>query len=235
MASISQPNPGSRRVAAWIYTVINPLIDALRREDRLLQQRNLSWRYHSQRFEYILPVREYIGPNVMPNLEDFTADNPAFDHKFELHNQRVAAAEELATAFYEMLIAAPIFNQKVNEAFKKYEPKVTSTQNYASIESIKEHLPKFVAENLINNAHELPAHYTIHSFWKTFANDFQRYISEFEGFKGRQSFIKLNQAADALKETSSSLLHDLEAHRQILCREFDVPAAQPPTVRNPAA
>jgi hypothetical protein len=235
MTSISQPKSGSRRVAEWIYTVINPLIDALRREIGLLQERNLSWRYHSQRFEYIRLVREYIEPDAMPNLEDFLADNPAFDQKFESHDRNVATAEMRATAFYKMLIAAPIFDKDVNKAFQKYESTITPIQHDApSLESIKAHLPKFVAENLINNAHELPAHYTIHSFWKTFADDFQKYLSEFEDYKGRESFRKVAQAADALKETSLNLLRDLESQRLTLCREFDVPAARPPvTVRGP--
>jgi hypothetical protein len=235
MTSIPQPNPGSRRVAAWIYTVINPLIAALRREIHFLENRNLSWRYHSQRFEYIRPVREYIEPDVMPNHEDFLTDNSAFVQKFDSHDRNVETAEERAAAFYKMLLAAEIFKKDVNEKFQKYESKIVSAQpNAPSLESIKEHLPKFVAENLINNAQELPAHYTIHSFWKAFANDFQKYLSEFDAYKGRKLFLELTRAADVLKETSLNLLHDLESQRHTFCREFDVPAAQPATVRHSA-
>ena len=148
--------------------------------------------------------------------------------KIELHDRGVGSAEERATAFYEMLLAAPIFNKEVNEAFGKYETTIRGTHPLSqSIESIKEQLPKLVAENLINNARELPPHYTIHSFWKSFASDFQKYLSEFEGYKGRQSFRELEHATAALIESSSRLLRDFESRRQTLCREFDIPAAQP--------
>ena len=167
----------------------------------------------------------------MPNLEDFLSENPDFVQKIELHDRSIGSAEERATAFYAMLLAAPIFNKDVNEAFGKYETNIMGNQPLAqSIESIKEQLPKFVAENLINNARELPAHYTIHSFWKRFVSEFQKYLLEFEGYKGRQSFRELEQATAALVESSSNLLRDLESRRQTLCREFDIPAAPPVSV-----
>jgi hypothetical protein len=235
MSSISNPAPGSRRVAAWIYTAINPLIDALRRELHLLQQRNLSWRYHSQRLEYIRPVRDYIEPTAMPNLEDFLADNSAFEEKFGLHDRNVANAEQRATNFYKILSTAAIFNKEVDEAFKRYESNISSAGLFIpSLESIREQLPKFVAENLINNISELPAHYTIHRFWKDFAGSFQKYLSEFDVYKERQSFRELNQAIDALKEVSSTLLNDLQSLRHSLCREFDIPAAPLVPVRSSA-
>lgn len=232
MTSLSHPNRGTRRVEAWVYTVINPLIDDVRREIRFLQERNLTWRYHSQRLEYIRPVQEYIEPEMLPNLEDFLEENPAFVQKFEAHDKSVKDAESRAMAFYKIVMNAAIFHKNVTEALQKYESKAASTQPYApSIESIKEHLPQFVAENLINNARELPAHYTIHSFWKNFGDEFREFILKFEGYKERKSFHDVEQAADALKEISSNLLNDLKSQRQTLCREFDIPAAPPATVR----
>ena len=199
----------------------------------MLEHGNLSWRYHSQRSEYIRRVKDYIEPDAWPNFEDFIADNSDFAEKFELHDKNVTVAEDRATTFYRRLLAAPIFNKEVNEAFHTYEAKIVSTQPLVqSIGSIKDHLPKFVAENLINNARELPAHYTIHNFWKNFSNEFQKYISEFEGYKGRQSFRQIEEAKHALKEVCSNLLRDLELRRQTLCREFDVPAAPMPAPRS---
>jgi hypothetical protein len=126
------------------------------------------------------------------------------------------------------LLAAKIFNNDVDKAFQQYASISDAANPSApSIESIREHLPKFVAENLINNTSELPSHYTIHAFWKEFGHKFREKVSEFEAYKERQSFLALKNAGDALKQVSSNLLTDLQSQRQTLCREFDVPAARP--------
>jgi hypothetical protein len=36
---------GSRRVGAWVYSVINPLIEALKVEKSFLKDKNWTWRY----------------------------------------------------------------------------------------------------------------------------------------------------------------------------------------------
>ncbi|MGH9432455.1 MAG: hypothetical protein ACRD3T_13020, partial [Terriglobia bacterium] len=61
------PPPHSKRVEAWIYTVVNPLIESLRREAFLFEKGNLSWRWYSRRCEYIRPVVEYIDYEHRPN------------------------------------------------------------------------------------------------------------------------------------------------------------------------
>jgi hypothetical protein len=222
----------SRRVAAWIYTIINPIIDALRSEAELLGKGDLTWRCYSKRFEHIRPIREYIDPHYRPNFEDFLADNSEFAAKFENHDSTVSAAEEQARRFYEIIVASPIFIEQVKRNAQEYKSKVDPSNPYMpSLEPMGDDLPKYVAENLINSVGTLPQHYTIHRFWELFGQELR---SEFEPYKGRQSFRALEEAVGKLRTASIALQADLERYRLHLCREFDLPAAQPVTPGRPA-
>lgn len=231
----TKPGRHSRRVAAWIYTVINPIIDAIRSETELLGKGDLTWRSHSKRFEHIRPVRQYIDAHYLPNFEDFLADNPEFAGRFETHDNGVSAAEEQARRFYEIITASPIFIEQVKRTAQEYESKVDPSSPYTpSLQPMADDLPKYVAENLINTAGALPQHYTIHKFWELYGQEFRSHISDFETYKDRQSFKALEQAVRKLSTVSTALRGDLEKYRLHLCRKFDLPAAQPVVPQGPA-
>jgi hypothetical protein len=71
---VAAPPQHSKRVEAWVYAVLNPLIENLGREIFLLSKGNLSWRFYSRKCEYIHPTSDYIGISQRPNYEDFIAD-----------------------------------------------------------------------------------------------------------------------------------------------------------------
>src|SRR5258708_39504176 len=88
-----KPGRGSERVKAWVYTILNPVIDSLRRETDLLKSGNLSWRAHSRRLEYIRPLSELIDANQQPHLEDFLAEHPVFGDRFSQHDLALAGVQ----------------------------------------------------------------------------------------------------------------------------------------------
>lgn len=215
------PGRSSRRVEAWIYTIMNPVIEAMRQEAHLLERGNLSWRYYSRRAEYIRIIYEYIEPHNTPNLEDFLADNEQFTDKFRQHDKVLRTAEQTATEFFEAVTSSSTFIDEVNDALQRYDSIVDASRSYnASVESIKQDLPKVVAEYLINNVDSLPNTYMTHKFWEVSRQKFQEY-------KEREPYLKLQNAVKQLREISSELQRDLEDQRLQLCREFDVPAAPP--------
>ena len=237
MSPTTEVKPGkhSQRVAAWIYTVLNPLIEAMRTETHLLEKGNLSWRCHMRRFEHIRPIGEYIDAHYLPNFEDFLADNKQFADRFKSHDDVLARAEATANRFYDILIISTIFNAQVNQSFEQYNAKVDTSHPYSpSLDSMKDDLGKYVAENLVNNVDSLPTHYTIHKFWEMFGKKLREAMSDFDPYKERQSFDDLKQSIEKMRETAISLQQELESYRLRLCREFDLPAAQPMPPRNPA-
>ena len=94
MTSDIKPEKGSERVKSWVYAILNPAIESLRRETALLKTGNLSWRAHTKRCEYIRPVDELIDPPSQPILDDFLAEDPTLRDHFNKHDAALARLEE---------------------------------------------------------------------------------------------------------------------------------------------
>lgn len=64
---------GRERRKAWIYSVINPILEALKIESGFLARRNWTFRQHSRDLEFIRPVEAYVDYQSRPNWEDFVS------------------------------------------------------------------------------------------------------------------------------------------------------------------
>ncbi len=216
----TKPGRGSERIKAWVYAIMNPLIDSFRRETELLKTGNLSWRVHSRRCEYIRPIAELIDFDQRPNLEDFLAENPNFRARFDDHDSAVAAVEQAAARFVHGLLQSSLFKKQVAECLRNYESLArTSNPTYPElIGYVRERAAEYIAECLVNNTKSLPQHYVHYAFWESFA-------PEFEPFRKRQAFAATADAAKKLLNVSEQLRTDVESLRLKLCRKYDIPAA----------
>jgi hypothetical protein len=203
---------------------MNPLIDLFHRETEMLKAGNLSWRVHSRRCEYILPVAQLIDSDQRPNLEDFLAENPAFRERFAEHDSLVFEVEEATSLFVQDLLASLPFQQRVAQYRGDYETRERSANpTYPDLSDLRSRIPDYIAEFIANNTMSLPGHYTLSPFWAAYAGKFEDYFLSF-----RKS--PAAKAAQELMTTSEQLSRDLEALRLALCREYDIPAApiEPP-------
>ena len=223
------PPRHSRRVEAWVYSVLNPLLDSIRRELLLLGRGDLTWRAYSKGFEYIKPIKEYFDPSQLPNLEDFLADplNPGFASEFAAHDRAVDETSSRARQFYDGLINTVLFRRQVEEAARKYQADPRNALKPLNLG--KDDLPHYVAEYLINKTEELPGYYVTHGFWKEKNDQFLHPADEFEAYKQRNSFRALQRQVTKLRSTSENLVEHLERHRRDLCTKFDIPAAPIPS------
>jgi hypothetical protein len=224
MAFDVKPGRGSERVKAWLYAIMNPLIDSFRREAELLRVGNLSWRVHSRRCEYIRPVTELVDFDQRPNLEDFLAENPTFRERFAEHDSGVMAVEEATALFVRDLLATLPFQQRVAQYRGDYEASERSSNpSLPDLSDLSSKIPDYIAEFIVNNTMSLPGHYTLYPFWVAYATKFEDYFLSF-----RES--PAATAAQKLTTTSEQLSRNLEALRLDLCREYDIPAApiEPP-------
>ena len=231
---VATPPQHSKRVEAWVYAVLNPLIENLGREVFLLSKGNLSWRAYSRKCEYIRPICEYIDFPQRPNYEDFIGDplNPGFREKFDEHDRALTELEAGASRFSDGLTHSDLFLERVKESLEKYESIARSNPLYPYIESMRESLPRAIAEFLVNRIDVLPDHCMTHKFWEEYREKFDLSAQEFESYGQRESFQALAQARAALRDVADRLLHDLNSQRQLLCRTYDVPAAPIPVDRN---
>src|ERR1700691_1196430 len=150
MASASKMGRYSPRVDAWMVSVVNPAINALHREAELLGKHNISWRYFSKQCECIRPIRQYIEGNYRPNYDDFLAENPKFERKFEEHDRAVSKIEDAAGKFAAALLHNQKFTFAVDKALADYTqqlacPRSASEPRPASLEGMRPGLPETIA------------------------------------------------------------------------------------------
>jgi hypothetical protein len=221
-----KPGRGSERVKAWVYTILNPVIDSLRRETELLKSGNLSWRVHSRRCEYIRPIAELIDANQQPNLEDFLAEHPTFADRFTQHDSALAALEKATTESVQLLLKAPGFQEQVRKCIENYEAMLPFNPTHPDLRDLPGKIAEYIAEFIANNSKALPRHYTLYAFWKEYAEGFQHYSAGFDETKHHN----VRGKAQELLAVSEQLRVDLEALRLSLVREYDIPAApiEPP-------
>lgn len=222
-----KPGRGSERVKAWVYTILNPVIDSLRREVELLKAGNLSWRVHSRRCEYIRPITELIDANHQPNLEDFLAEHPTIGDRFAKHDSALASVERSVTEYVQGLLNAFDFQERVSKCIDDYESRLRlSNPTCPDLRDLPGRVADYVAEFLANNSRSLPRHYTMHVFWKAYSGEFQDYFS---GFSETIHYNVRGKTQDLLS-LAEQLRIDLESLRLTLVREYDIPAApiQPP-------
>ena len=228
-ANPTVPPQHSRRVEAWVHSVLNPIIDGLSREQLLLKSGNLSWRAYSRRFEYVRPVIEYVDPSQQPNLEDFLNDpeNLGFEDRFRRHDDLQRELELETNGFFDGLMNSAPFSEQVGTALRQYatDPHSSSYSTTMTDESVA----RFVGEYLINSIENLEQHYGLHEFWSRNRQEFRRLAEGAELGEKRGSF---DRARRKLLEESGSLLGQLKGHRHYLCAKFDVPAAPFPNVRS---
>lgn len=202
--------------------MLNPLVEALRQEQLLLGRGDLSWRAYSRSCEYIRPVGHYLDFSQLPNLEDFLADpsNPGFAHNFDAHDRAVQEVESKANQFFDRLMNSKLFLDQVRDLVQGFHAARPVPMTIPQGD-----LPKYVAEYLINNTENVPAHYVTHEFWAQNRAKFPHLAEDFKPYKQRESFQNLQVAVGKLRGVSESILNRLEEHRRYLCISFDIPAA----------
>src|SRR5271154_2047337 len=113
--SATLPKTQSRRVAAWIYAVINPVVDSLDRELRILDTENLSWRSNLGRCEFVHSIKEYVEVGQWPNFQDFQTEHPIFLETFGQHDSDLKSVNDRAKHVFDWLVSRPEFSTVITE------------------------------------------------------------------------------------------------------------------------
>ncbi len=213
----------SRRVAAWIYVVINPIVEGLEHELEFLKKGNLTWRSTTKRCEYIRTIQEYVDSRQWPNYKDFLNDNEntIFLKTFEPHDKELANINSAAEEAYRVLLSWKPFSEEVYRLLESYENRRASEPQLPSFNLVRKELVQVAAENVINFVQSLPQHYTYSAFWNYASRD----LLTFRSLPNLSHFL---ETQTHLHEISSALKGALEDHRLRLSRKYDVPAAPVP-------
>lgn len=214
------PRKGTRRVEAWIYTVINPLIEALKIEKSFLRDKNWTWRYQIKSLEFILPLEKYVDSASLPNFKDFLKTNPQIERKREKHDDLRTALSENCQIAFNYLAGLETFQDKAKSFLSIYE-KENPTEGYPGGAIPQKDFGKLIAQYIVNSVKDLPDHYTMSKFWS-------RFIDEFLQFRTSEVFQKLDASGQQFEKGDERLVMTLENLRSNLCEEYDIPAAPIP-------
>lgn len=217
------PKRRSRRVAAWIYAVLNPTIESVRRELDLLDRGNLTWRFTSNKCEFIRFIQEYIDPAQWPNYYDFLAEHAPFAAAFKRHDERVDRINEVSKQSFHWLVTHHDFAETVKKLARQYNDQPMSRTFPGGVVGSEEELVNYCAEYVINSHKMLPSHYSLAGFWNS-SN------TPLLGFRNMPRFKPLEKASEQLLLESTKLEKALHSRRLSLSREFDVPAAPVPGI-----
>lgn len=218
------PKRQSRRVAAWIYVVLNPIIEHLQRESELLDRGNLTWRFSSGRCEFIRIVQEYVDSTQWPNYYDFLAEHSVFVKAFRQHDEHLEKLNLSAAQTFDWLLSLHEFSATVQRLANQFNDQPMSRTFPGASLGSQNDLEKYCAEYLIDNLRELPSHYSLAGFWNS-SN------TPLLGFRNLPRFKLLEKATEQLQLSSRKVKQAVESRRLSLSREFDVPAAPVPGIR----
>lgn len=206
---------GSERVKAWIYSVLNPLMEALRAENTLLSKENITWRYRTGEPEFILLARNLIQPSAQPNYDDLLRGRPDLKPAIDGRDEKVRALFQAARDCWKHLTQynplRPIVEQQLEQWKKEGNP-------YPGRAVPEEEFWLLIAEHLMNNVEELPYHYANRDFWSRFRQSFLAY-------RFAPPFSQLEKSIAELKKSNEGLIDTLDQARSHLCEEYDIPAA----------
>lgn len=235
------PSRGSPRVQAWIYGVINPLLDALAVERHLLEAGNLTWQLHSQGFERIGAPSAYLETEGRINLSDLLRslrrEPPPVEgygqlhERFDQHDERIGKLSRAAATYHHSLVNDDRFAQLVDRAVQEYlEEKPSFPDAYFISQPWgaypPEKLKELAAENLVNHIHTPRSNRADAAFWRFFL---QRYGVEVPKLGAPCVMAAaLEQEARLATEEAKELIEQLEQLRSDLSDAYDLPAAPAP-------
>ena len=208
---------GARRVEAWVYTVINPLIEALKVEKSFLKDKNWTWRYYTKNLEFIIPLEKYVDSASFPNFEDFLKANPQMERKRKKHEALREALSENCRIAFSHLLALEAFQDKVKSALSIYA-RENPAEGYPGGAVLEKDFDKIIAQYIINSIKELSDRYSTSKFWSRFRDEFLQ-------FRTGEVFERLDACGEQFENEDERLLTTLENLRSNLCGVYDVPAA----------
>lgn len=210
------PRP-RRRVEAWIYTAINPVVEALRDQAAALREGYLGWRGGPGYSLVVRPVRERLAYQHLPNLDDLLDEHPELQAKLLRHDELAVRLGHLAASRHRQMLGDAGFRARADAAFALVSPGARAPES----------LLNAIADLLINHAGDLDAHSEMREVSArdpALLRDLARYAKDAE----------LAKAALELASYSEELSQRFRDLRRALCREFDLPAAAP-VARNDGA
>lgn len=211
------PTVGPRIIRSWFDTVINPILENLKLEEKLLVLRNWTWRVPPGQLESIRPIEESAWQVSVDNLEQLISFYPNVEDLIERHDQEASELEDACRILHKSLSAS----DAIKEAYAKAKQDDALTEEGTSVlrGSDEEHLD-LLAQYVVNTSGEVPSYYVHSPVWNKYRSDFLLSLEEPAISPIRDAAI---QAGEKLLGTVNDLSALLKEIRARLSLQFDVP------------
>jgi len=116
MVAVDKPTISAGRVQDWITSVINPILDGVRRELRFLPTGPWRWHPKNRAFEFFVPVKDYVPHPFTDNYQDLIEKHEELRGEFGVHDGLLAAFGAEFARGYDLLQSMPgIFENERGE------------------------------------------------------------------------------------------------------------------------
>jgi hypothetical protein len=194
------------RAQDWIDTVINPILDGIRRELRFLPMGPWRWPPNLRTFEFFLPTKEYVPHPYADNYDDFIEKHQGVREGFDGHDSTLARFDtELAGAFDALSADQGAFKAEVDAS-------LTGRGHYGVSEEDRDWFISFVAGNF----ERLPDYYTGHDTYNVHAT---RLLAAGRGVLARAK-IDVPGVARQLADIDTKLVKQLVEVRRDLADHY---------------
>jgi hypothetical protein len=211
---------GPRIIRSWFDTVINPLLESLKLERKMLEDRNWTWRVPPGRLESLRPVKESAWQVSTDNLAQLLSFYPDVEELIEQHDRDVFALEDACRILHRSVAKS----SQIQEAYKKAKEDASPTDQGTAVSGVlqgpaEQHVD-LLAQYVVNNAGELPNYYVHSPVWNKYRSDFLKSLEDAAISPLNDAAI---QAGASLLNTVNDLIGVLMKARDRLSLWFDVP------------
>jgi len=214
---------GDRIVWAWFDTVINPLLQGLRREQSLLKVRDWTWRFRRAELEFIRPVHGHLDPLAVENLEQLIMFHPEIGERIEIHDrgqsELCAQCGQLQQIITKKSNLRSLYQRRTSQQFLS-QLGVSLNRLFGAYHK-SEHV-KLLAEYVVNNTAPLPDYYTLAPLWNGYKDEF---LSVLEAPEVKEQSDRTTDAGEELLRATDLLVESLKRTRSQLSLEHDIPIA----------
>ncbi len=212
---------GPNIVRAWFNTVFFHALRALASEPQLLRAGNWTYRFHRRSLEYIGPLADHMPNGGRENLDQFLSFFPDVTAIVDEHDNGVAALREACDTLHTAILRDPQFDAIFNEIRSEAPMTLGSDiQSHFGAYQEEKDWRGLLAEDMVNNARELPPHYANARLWNHYRD---RLTAILEDPVLTQLRDRTRYAGEKLLQSAEALSSRLRDTRSELSLEFDVP------------
>ena len=224
----SERKIGPNIVRSWFDTVINPLLQGLGSERRLLAKQNWTWRFEQQGLLSIARVESSIAFEALDNLDQFLSLGPASVQECrpmigthdELVGDLAGACGALHSALRDSAELAEIY-EKTKLDTELLQPGRDFNSLFGAYPTAL-HLD-VLAEDIVNGTGILPNYYTTASLWNKYRDEL---LPTREAHGKRAHWEECCKTGSELEVVVDRLIDSLKLVRQNLSLEYDLPLVQ---------